>query len=99
MWATGSPYNLNGYSNPAVDALIQQLQDTGVTSQQLLELRQLIQRDLPDIPLFYHETPITYIRQLRALEDREISLSTFSSVHAWYLDESIKLEAKVQESS
>ena len=87
MWATADLYNLNGYSNQEVDERIQGLKDAGVESHQLLELRQLIQRDLPDIPLFYQETLFTHLKHLRALENREILLGRFNEVQTWYLDQ------------
>jgi peptide/nickel transport system substrate-binding protein len=87
MWLSGHPRNLSGYSNPQVDKFIQAYSDIPATPEQLLELRRLIQKDLPDIPLFYFETPVTYVKHLRALENRMVLLGCLKEIHTWYLDE------------
>jgi peptide/nickel transport system substrate-binding protein len=90
FWATSGPYNLSRYSNPQVDQRIRQLRSATPAPSQLLELRRLILRDSPDIPLFYSEMPITYVKQLRALENRVILFSCLGEIHAWYLDADIE---------
>jgi peptide/nickel transport system substrate-binding protein len=97
MWTTGDRRNINGYSNPIVDQRIQQFRNSAATNADLLELRGLIQRDAPDIPLFYYEIPMTYVDTLRALENHIIFLSGLNDIHNWYLDQ--PLEAQVSEES
>jgi ABC-type transport system substrate-binding protein/transcriptional regulator with XRE-family HTH domain len=89
VW-TDTPYNVNNYSNSQVEALVQKLRNTAVTPAQLIELRRLIQKDLPDIPLFYSEIPVTYLKRLCALEERPISLNSLNEVHTWYLDQEVE---------
>lgn len=96
MWATSDRRNINGYSNPEVDRLIQRFRQSAPTNAELLELRGLIQQDVPDIPLFYYEIPITYFRTLRALENHVIFLSGLNDIHNWYLEE-VTDEAGVQD--
>jgi peptide/nickel transport system substrate-binding protein len=98
MFQTGSRHNLNGYSNPAVDALIESLQDTEATAPRLLELRQLIQKDVPDVPLFYYEIPVTYRNRLRALENRVLLLTGLNEIHTWYLTDAAESEREKQAS-
>ena len=86
LWETGNRYNLAGYSNPDVDQLIQEYRKTSPTPTQLWELRQLLIKDLPDIPLFYSERPLTYVKRLRALEDRKPLLLHLNEIHTWYLE-------------
>jgi ABC-type transport system substrate-binding protein/DNA-binding XRE family transcriptional regulator len=86
IWRSASPNNLNGYSNPKVDRLLQQLGHIHPASSQLLSLRGLIERDLPAIPLFFYETPLTYVKNLRALENRIILMSAFNEMYTWYLE-------------
>jgi peptide/nickel transport system substrate-binding protein len=88
LWlgTSSSALNKSGYSNAEVDALIQACLDDSATSDRLRQLRRLIQQDLPDIPLFYDETPVTYVKQLGALENRLVLLSSLSEIHTWYLD-------------
>jgi peptide/nickel transport system substrate-binding protein len=90
MWETGGQHNLNAYSNPRVDTLIKQLRQSPATPAQFLELRRLIQNDFPDVPLFYYQMPLTYIKTLRALENRMVALSCFNEIHTWYLDEEME---------
>ncbi|MCZ6680198.1 MAG: ABC transporter substrate-binding protein [Candidatus Poribacteria bacterium] len=98
MWQTSGLHNFNGYSSSEVDQRIQRYENTAVTPDQLLALRRLIQRDLPDIPLFYLETPLTYVKQLRALDHRMVLLRCLNEIHTWYLDEEIRAEGvKVRE--
>jgi ABC-type transport system substrate-binding protein/plasmid maintenance system antidote protein VapI len=86
IWRSESPNNLNGYSNPKVDRLLQQFSKVHPTSKQLLSLRGLIEKDVPAIPLFYYETPLTYVKNLRALENRIILMSAFNEMYTWYLE-------------
>jgi ABC-type transport system substrate-binding protein/transcriptional regulator with XRE-family HTH domain len=87
LWATDSPeaYNFNRYSNPEVDDLIQQCLNSEWTPSRLSRLRELIQNDVPDIPLFYHEMPVTYVKQLGALKGRMTLMSCLNEISNWYL--------------
>jgi ABC-type transport system substrate-binding protein len=96
MWETKGLHNLNGYSNPQVDQLIETYEGIAPIPDQLLELRRLIQSDLPDIPLFYFEIPLTYVKRLRALADRVVLLSCLNEIHTWYLDEEVKVAEEAQ---
>jgi peptide/nickel transport system substrate-binding protein len=86
MWESQTHWNLNGYSNPKVDRLIRHLRDVYPSRSQLLKLRRLIQKDLPDIPLFFYATPLTYVQNLRISENR-MDMVFFKEVHAWYLED------------
>ena len=88
MWTSGDRRNINGYDNPAVDEQIRKLRRGSATNADLLELRGLIQQDMPDIALFYYETPITYVSRLRALENHIILLAGLNDIHNWYVEES-----------
>jgi ABC-type transport system substrate-binding protein len=85
-WETNSPANFSHYSNPEVDRLIKAYQNEPIPPEQLRELRELIQQDLPEVPLFYNERPFTYVKRLRALEDKEPSILRLNEIHTWYLD-------------
>lgn len=87
LWSASDRFNLSGYNNLKVDKLVQRYRNSAPTSSQLRELRRLIQKDLPDIPLFYYEIPLTYVKRLRALENRLIFLSCINEIHTWYLEE------------
>lgn len=94
LWKTKTFQNVNDYSNPQVDECIRRLQEISVTESQLLELRGLIQRDLPDLPLFYFEVPLTYVRTLRARENQILLLRGLNDIHNWYLDEPTQAESQ-----
>jgi ABC-type transport system substrate-binding protein len=86
MWKTGTAVNLSRYSNPEVNRCIEAYQNDLVSDAQLLELRGLIQSDMPDIPLFYNEEFLTYAKSLRAVENRIILLSGLNDIHNWYFE-------------
>jgi ABC-type transport system substrate-binding protein/DNA-binding XRE family transcriptional regulator len=86
IWETDSAWNFSGYSAPEVDRLIQQHRQTSLTPDQIRELRALIQRDSPDVPLFYNERALTYVKRLRALENRAPSITQLNEIHTWYFD-------------
>jgi ABC-type transport system substrate-binding protein len=95
LWAsTSSPAYNFGYSNPKVDELIRQCVNSEPAPALLRQLRRLIQQDMPDIPLFYDELSVTYVKQLQALENRIILLAGLNEIHTWYLSVNEETEEK-----
>jgi ABC-type transport system substrate-binding protein/lambda repressor-like predicted transcriptional regulator len=86
MWSTSDRRNLNGYSNREVDQYIERFRKHPPTDSELRKLRQVIQKEMPDIPLFYYEIPITYTQSLRALEGHVLFLKGLNDIHNWFLD-------------
>ena len=84
-WLSNDRYNLSQYSNSKVDRCIQGFAETPPIPGNLIELRRLVSRDMPDIQLFYDEIPFTYVSQLRTLGESPLSLSSLHEGHLWYL--------------
>ena len=54
-------------------------------------IQSLILGDYPSVPLFYNEIPITYVKNLRALEDRMILMTMLNDIHTWYFESKVDL--------
>jgi len=55
------------------------------------QIQSLIKSDYPSVPLFYDEIPVTYVKNLRALEDRMILMTMLNDIHTWYFESKVDL--------
>jgi ABC-type transport system substrate-binding protein len=91
IWKKDGIANISGYYNPYVEMLLDNLTDVSTDSTLLKEIQTLIEKDCPSVPLFYDEAPITYVKNLRALEDRMILMTILSDIHTWYFEQETEL--------
>ena len=86
IWRKDGRANISGYYNPHVESLFSKVSDVSPDIALLKKIQSLIQNDFPTVPLFYDETPVTYVKKLRALEDRMILMTMLSDIHTWYFE-------------
>jgi peptide/nickel transport system substrate-binding protein len=86
IWKKGGIANVAGYHNPCVEKMLDNLSDVSINTTLLKQIQALIKEDYPSVPLFYNEVPVTYVRKLRALEDRMILMTMLSDIHTWYFE-------------
>jgi peptide/nickel transport system substrate-binding protein len=80
----GAGQNFLGYSNPKVDALLDQgleVQDQASRKAIYAQVQRLMAEDVPQIPLFYTNTGYAFRSDLKGV--RPSSMSPFWNVEAW----------------
>lgn len=86
IWHSAGRSNVGGYSNPEVDRLLESAKNTDFNEEEYKRLQTVIGADCPTVPLFYHEEPVTYVKSLRALEDRMVLIRCLDDIHTWYFE-------------
>ena len=87
----GIAEHISGYHNPSVEKMLDKLSDDSIDSALLKQIQTLIEKDYLSVPLFYDEAPITYVKNLRALEDRMILMTMLNDIHTWYFESETEL--------
>ena len=86
IWHSAGRSNIGRYSNPDVDKLLGKLKNTHFDKDVYKQLQAIIMADCPTVPLFYHEDPVTYVKNLRALEARMVLIRCLDEIHTWYFE-------------
>jgi len=91
IWQKDGRANVTGYYNPSVEQMLDSLTDVSIDTGLLKKIQSIILEDYPSVPLFYYEWPISYVKKLRALENRLILMTMLNDVHTWYFESETKL--------
>jgi peptide/nickel transport system substrate-binding protein len=86
IWQKDGIANLSGYYNPSVEKMLDNLTDVSIDTALLKQIQSIILEDYPSVPLFYSEWPVSYVKNLRALEDRMILMTMLNDIHTWYFE-------------
>jgi len=86
IWHSSGRSNVGGYSNPEADKLLKRLENTNFSKEEYERLQAMIRADCPTVPLFYLEEPVTYVKNLRALENRMVLLRCLYEINTWYFE-------------
>jgi ABC-type transport system substrate-binding protein len=66
--------------------MLDSLTDVSTDTALLKKIQNIILADYPSVPLFYHEWPVSYVKNLRALENRVLLMTMLNDIHTWYLE-------------
>jgi len=86
IWQHHGKANVTNYYNPSVEKMLNRLTDTAIDTALLKQIQSIILEDCPSVPLFYDEWPISYVKNLRALENRMILMTMLNDIHTWYFE-------------
>ena len=91
IWQKNGIANLSGYYNPSVEKMLDSLTDVSMDTALLKQIQELIKKAYPSVPLFYNEMPLTYVKNLRAMENRMILMTMLNDIHTWYFESKTEL--------
>jgi peptide/nickel transport system substrate-binding protein len=91
VWQKDGAANRSGYYNPSVEKMLDNLTDVSIDTVFLKQIQSIILEDCPSVPLFYYEWPVSYVKNLRALENRMILMTMLSDIHTWYFESKTEL--------
>ena len=71
--------------------MLDSLTDVSMDTALLKQIQELIKKAYPSVPLFYNEMPLTYVKNLRAMENRMILMTMLNDIHTWYFESKTEL--------